>query len=134
MFGENAETMMKLVKEFRDLKYNVVITALASVEKDDIGRRFLVPDVVGKFAQSLPQLFDEVFYLSSKIGEDGKPSRVFQTSSSENVIAKDRSGALDLFEPPNLSEIFKKIKAKKEQKKEQINQLTKTGETKNVAV
>jgi hypothetical protein len=110
MYGENAELMMKIVKEFRDLKYNVIITALASVEKDDIGRRFIAPDVIGKFSQALPQLFDEVFYLHAKLEEEGKVVRKFQTFPTENIMAKDRSGTLEPFEEVNLSKIIKKIK------------------------
>jgi len=110
MYGENAELMMKIVKEFRDLKYNVIVTALASVEKDEIGRRFLVPDVVGKISQALPQLFDEVFYLHAKADEKGEIVRKFQTVTSENIIAKDRSGALQPFEDANLAEVIKKIR------------------------
>jgi adenosyl cobinamide kinase/adenosyl cobinamide phosphate guanylyltransferase len=109
-YGDNMTIMMKLVREFRDLPYNVVIVSLSEIEKDDIGRRYTTSSVVGKVAQHLPSFFDEVFNLS--IHEDDKKTPVpkFQCRASADIVCKDRSGKLQMFEPYNLGEIFKKIK------------------------
>ena len=112
MYGENAEVMMKIIREFRDLKYNVIVTALSSIDKDDVGRRFSSPDVVGKVSQNLPQLFDEVFYLHHKQDESGNMVRKFQTVPTEGIASpKDRSGILESFEEIKLGEIINRVRA-----------------------
>lgn len=109
-FGDNMTIMTRLAKEFRDLPYNVVLVALSEIEKDDIGRRFTTSSVVGKVAQHLPSFFDEVFNL--QVAEDEKKNAVvrFQCRSSQDIVCKDRSGKLFMYEPYNLGKIFRKIK------------------------
>lgn len=106
MFGDNSVVMQKMIKAFRDLDLNVVLIALASAEKDDLGRRFTTIDVVGKVANAIPPLFDEVLYMYS----DDKGTRNILTNQTDKVIAKDRSGKLAMTEEANLGKIFKKIK------------------------
>lgn len=112
MYGENFETMTKLVKAFRDLPYNVVIVSLSETEKDDVGRRFVTSSVVGKVAQYLPSFFDEVLNLSIKEDDQKNPIPVFQTRPANNIVCKDRSGKLNLYEPYDLGKIFRKIEGK----------------------
>jgi hypothetical protein len=110
LYGENAKRMKSLVKSFRDLPYyNVVFTALSSVEKDENGQRFTGIDVIGKLSSTLPSYFDEVFYLHS----DGEGKRTLVTEKSEKLVAKDRSGKLNKLEPADLSVIVSKIRGEK---------------------
>lgn len=113
MYGENAESMTKLVRRFRDLPYNVVIIALTEVEKDDIGRRFTTASVVGKVAQHLPSLMDEVLNLQIVEDEKKNPIQRFQCRATGDLVCKDRSGKLSLYEEYNLGKIFNKIKGEK---------------------
>lgn len=114
MYGENKGMMRAIVKAFRDLSYyNVVFTALPSVEKDENGRRFFQVDVVGSIAQELPAMFDEVLFLQVAEDADKKPVRQLVTGKTGMITAKDRSGKLALIEPANLDEISKKIKGGK---------------------
>jgi phage nucleotide-binding protein len=106
MFGENSMIMQKMIKAFRDLEINVILIALESNEKDDVGRRFTTIDVVGKVAAAIPPLFDEVLYMFV----DDKGGRQILTNKSEKTVAKDRSGKLTMVEEANLGKIFKKIK------------------------
>jgi len=62
-----------------------------------------------KLGPPLPYLFDEVFALRVEEAQDGSLYRVLQTSRDIMYEAKDRSGALDLYEPPKLHHIYKKI-------------------------
>jgi phage nucleotide-binding protein len=106
LWGEYAKMIRGFVKKFRDLKqYNVIFTALEKVEKDEIGRRFKVPDLSGSIATQMPQFFDEVFTI--RISDDGK--RMIQTDGREGYLCKDRSSKLNAFENTNLGEIFTKI-------------------------
>lgn len=112
-YGDNMVIMTRLVKEFRDLPYNVVLIALSEVEKDDVGRRYTTASVVGKVAQHLPAFFDEVLYLHVAEDENKKPVTRFQCKSTMDIVCKDRSGKLGLYEPYDLGLIFNKIKGVK---------------------
>lgn len=121
LYGELSKRMRSLVKSFRDLPgYNVVFTALSEVEKDENAQRYTTISLVGKFAAQLPAFFDEVFYLHVQKNEDGSQSRVLVTDKTDKLTVKDRSGALEKFESPDLSIIANKIrKPKTEPKKEE---------------
>jgi phage nucleotide-binding protein len=106
MYGENSLVMNKMVKKFRDLPYNVILIALESLEKDEVGRRFIVMDLVGKVANGIPPLFDEVIYMF--IEEKG--DRKFLTNKTEKLMAKDRSGRLDQVEVAHLGNLLNKIR------------------------
>ena len=54
-------------------------------------------------------LFDEVFALRVEKDAEGNPSRWLQTGADLQYSAKDRSGALNLFEPADLGAIAMKI-------------------------
>ena len=108
-YGEMATKMINILKQLRDLPLNVLVIA-AVKSKEDNGMQVRVPDTPGsKLADKLPYLFDEVFYLHTKRGEDGQIERRLITQGVDKLIAKDRSGKLDPSEPPNLTEIHNKI-------------------------
>jgi hypothetical protein len=110
-FGENTEVMRRIIREFRDLKYNVVLVGLSTIEKDDVGRRFIVPDVVGKIGQEIPAMFDEVFYLQVYTDDKGVSKRRIQCQPNSDItLCKDRSLKLQMYEENELGKIFKKIK------------------------
>ena len=111
LWGEYTDSMRNLVKSFRDLSgYNVVMTALSEVDKDDVGRRFQNIMLQGKIANHLPGYFDEVFYYTKINFEDGTSERALITEVSEKAVAKDRSGRLEPIEQPNLAQIASKIR------------------------
>lgn len=112
LYMDNSEIMLKLVREFRDLPYHVVIVSLSEVEKDDVGRRFTTASVVGKVAQHLPSLMDEVLNLQTYEDESKKPAQRFQCRAHTDVVCKDRSGKLNFYEQNDLGKIFLKIENK----------------------
>lgn len=111
LWEEYADTIRALVKAFRDQsRYSVVFTALVNVDKDQNGRRFYGPAMDhSKLRQALPALFDEVFAMRILADEAGNPARWLVTQPHEDWVGKDRSGQLDLFEPPDLAQIANKI-------------------------
>jgi len=111
LWGIYGERMRALIKFFRDLPgLNVVMTALAKLEKDDMNRRIMSIDLQGKIGDQLPGYFDEVFFYHLFKDEDGETQRYLATQPTDNYVAKDRSGKLNEFEQPNLAEIAKKIR------------------------
>ncbi len=114
MWGEFKDILTAFIKSYRDFKpYNVVFTALASVDKDELGMRFTNVDINTKLSLALPKFFDEVFYLQV-FNVDGVQTRKLLTSEYKNIIAKDRSGKLELYEEADLNLIKEKILGKKE--------------------
>lgn len=111
-YGMLTERMMEKMRQFRDLpKYNVIMTSKQSRQEDD-GMVSFVPMMPGRqVGPQIPYLFDEVFALRVEQDEDGNDYRVLQTSRDAKYEAKDRSGALEMFEKPNLRKILEKIRA-----------------------
>ena len=108
MWGEYSKIMKSIVKNFRDLPYNVFMTCLSKPDKDDTGKRFITFDIAGSISDRLPQYFDLVLYLH--VDEDGK--RFFITRSTPTIICKDRSSKLLPKEEADLEMIIQKIQKK----------------------
>ena len=115
MYGENGKRMRSLIKSFRDLPYyNVVMTALSSVDKDENNVRITGVSMVGNISEKVPAFFDEVFYLATIPNQEtGSIERLLITGKSDRLVAKDRSGKLEKTEKPSLAHIASKIKGAK---------------------
>lgn len=112
-YGELIEKMTATIKAFRDLEgFNVYMAAKAEPTKDEMtGIVSYGPAMPGsKLGPQLPYLFDEVFALRQNRTPQGVEFTYLQTKSELQWDAKDRSGALDAIEEPNLSKIFSKIR------------------------
>lgn len=111
-YGVLIDEMLKQIKAFRDLKgKNVYFSAKETKIVDSVSNTVsFEPGLPGsKLGADLPYYFDEVFQLGTKPNDKGEPERVLRTASDFQVVAKDRSGALATFEPPNLKHVFDKI-------------------------
>lgn len=111
-YGEMQDQMYSLVRAFRDIpEKHIYFSAKQAAVKDDFtGVTLYGPSMPGqKVGPALPYFFDEVFALDVARGEDGKVYRFLRTQPDVQYDAKDRSGALDPIEPPDLSHIFNKI-------------------------
>jgi hypothetical protein len=84
------------------------------VMQDDqaTGAKLYFPSMPGaKLGQGIGYYFDEVFAMRVDRDAEGQVTRWLQTGRDFQYEAKDRSGALDMFEPVDLSVISKKIHA-----------------------
>lgn len=111
-YGALAERMGELVRAFRDLPgRNVYFSCKQERTKDEqTGAMLYYPSLPGNtLKQGIGYFFDEVFALRLERDPEGKAYRVLQTARDFNYEAKDRSGALDIFEPPDLAHIQAKI-------------------------
>jgi len=115
-YGNLTDKMLDHMRSFRDLPgYNIHMTCKQVREVDsDTERTRFVPSFPGRqVGPAIPYLFDEVFAMRVEEEEDDDGDvveyRTLQTSRDIHYEAKDRSGELDEFEPPNLNKILYKI-------------------------
>lgn len=90
---------------------NVVFVAILDERLDDFNRKVFVPQIEGsKTSLELPGIVDEVVTLAEIKAEDGSSYRAFitHTVNPYGFPAKDRSGRLDLLEPPHLGALIAK--------------------------
>jgi phage nucleotide-binding protein len=111
-YGALAEKMTDLIRAFRDLPgRNVYFSCKQERAKDEqSGAMLYYPAMPGNMLkQGVGYFFDFVFALRIEKDAEGNPARWLQTSRDYNFEAKDRSGALDMFEPPDLGAIAEKV-------------------------
>jgi hypothetical protein len=113
-YGNMATRVMGLAKSFRDLNgKNVILVCQEERIQDESGRIYYGPSMPGKkVGSAITYLTDLVFALRVRPNaETGELERRFQTSplANEMYVAKDRSGALNMMEPPHWGDIFNKI-------------------------
>lgn len=111
-YGALQDQMNALIRAFRDLPgRNVLMTAkLERIKDEQSGSMQFGPSMPGqKLGQGIGYYFDEVFALRVEKDAEGQPTRWLQTQPDHNYLAKDRSGALEQFERPELAAIAARI-------------------------
>ena len=112
-YGQMGKLIEYIIRTFRDFQGKIVyFTAKLDKVKDEVtGRIMWGPSMPGNVvSKDLPYQFDEVFAMRAETeAKTGAVRRFLQTSSSDNYIAKDRSGALNQFEEADLGAIIQKI-------------------------
>lgn len=114
-YGRMQEVMTEYIRKFRDLHgKHVYFTAKQDKSADSDGVTRFGPMMPGKtLTQMVAHFFDEVFALCiSQRDAQGNTYRYLRTRPDIQYNAKDRSGALDEIEEPNLSKIVSKIQTK----------------------
>lgn len=109
-YGETADQMLSLLRAFRDWQGpNVYFTA--KQETSNIGGTLYArPMMPGqKLPDQIPYFPDEIFQLNVGKDNNGNEVRWLRTRPDQYNDAKDRSGMLNEFEPPDLTLIFNKI-------------------------
>jgi len=120
-YGEMADIVTQIVKDFRDLprKHVVLICKQGYATDGQTGARYAQPSFPGKqLEENAPYWFDGVFQLETFPGEQpGQIVRALRTQPDQYTQAKDRSGALNVWENADpasgggLSAIFAKMLA-----------------------
>jgi hypothetical protein len=110
-YGAMQELLASIIRQFRDLPgRHVYMSAKLEKATDEMGRVLYAPSMPGnKTGQALPYFFDEVLALRVERDADGAPQRALMCHSDGLWQAKDRSGALDPWEVPDLGAIIRKI-------------------------
>jgi hypothetical protein len=110
-YGALADAMMPMLRKFRDLEgKNTVFTAkLIQTTDEESGvtsQQLLMPGKV--LGYQIPYMVDELFCMQV----DRKGAPFLQTAPDRMRFCKDRSGALDNPETPDMSVIINKIMTK----------------------
>jgi hypothetical protein len=106
------DIVTSLIRSFRDIKgKHVYMTAKIEAVKDELtGAVRWGPSLPGaKMGGLVPYYFDEVWRMIVAKNAEQKLVRYMQTSMDQSSTAKDRSGALDMYEPAHLGHCFSKI-------------------------
>jgi hypothetical protein len=106
--------MMDMFRAFRDMpQKHIYFIAKESAIKSAEGLVKYQPSFPGnKLPEAAPYFFDEVFRLVAYTDPATQVvSRALRTQADAYNEGKDRSGALALWEPPDLGVIFRKIMA-----------------------
>lgn len=113
-WGTLNNKMERLIRAFRDLPMNFIVTALEDSVVDKItGETKIMPELQGAFQKSISAYFDEVFYFYAKpVDVDGKEiiKHHILTRNSGKFLGKDRSGKLpQVIIDPTFSKVFNLI-------------------------
>lgn len=107
-YGEMATGMMKELRKWKHIQNkHVYITCKQMTTSTGLNTTWMPGQ---QLPLQMPHWGDELFALRIlKNPETGQEQRFLQTQPDINFYAKDRSGSLDFWEPPNLAFIFDKI-------------------------
>lgn len=109
-WGKSGERMRRIIRAYRDLPVNTIVTALLGSEfSDDTGITSYFPSMPGKLRGEIPGYFDVVGYLNTKM-ENGSVVRTLQLSKTRRVVAKDRTDSLgDILDNPTVPMMWELI-------------------------
>ena len=113
-YGEMGEELVKVLRKFKDLKKNLIVTAKAKIITLNGYERYRASFPGPALTEAVPYLFDEVFCLrfsndDDNEGKDEDNFKILQAKPDEDYDAKDRSRKLKFAEKPDLAYIFEKI-------------------------
>ena len=115
-YGLLGREMVRWLTHLQHTDKTVIVVGILNEEEDDLKRKSFVPQIEGsQTALKLPGIFDEVVTITNLMTEDKKLERAFVCHQQNpwGFPAKDRSGTLELVEPPNLGALLKKIRSAK---------------------
>lgn len=110
-YGSMAEEIVSAIRKFKKLPLHCIFIAKQGRTEDGMtGKQSYGPSFPGQvLPANVPYLIDLV--LAMRLGKhEGKEYRYLQTAPDIQYEAKDRSGALDRKEPPDLAAIITKIR------------------------
>lgn len=115
-YGILKKQMIRWLTHLQHAPMSVVVVGILNREEDDLKRVTWSPQVEGAAtARELPGIFDEVITLQNMKADDGSMYRalVCHQQNPWGYPAKDRSGCLEMIEPPDLGALMAKIRAGK---------------------
>jgi len=110
-WGITRNHMRKLIRAFKDLPCNFIMTAQMGEKQEEGQPTTYFPGFAGKLVREAPGFFDIVGYLSVDYDPTGGPvTRKLQIQGTKKVVAKDRDDLLGgLMENPTIPQMWNKI-------------------------
>lgn len=112
VYGLLAHEMITALLHLQQARHKHIVFVCSLDEcLDDYNRRLFLPQIEGsKTCRELPGIVDEVATLADIPADDGSSYRAFVTHTINpfGFPAKDRSGRLNLLEPPDLAALIQK--------------------------
>lgn len=98
-WGKSGERVREVVRRFKDLPCHTIVTCLGAESKDEkTNVTTYYPSLPGKLRSEIPGFFDIVGWLRVETergeGNEERLVRYLQTTKTNKVNAKDRTGAL----------------------------------------
>jgi hypothetical protein len=115
-YGLLGREMIRWLTVLQHCPKDIILVGILDSEKDDLNRITHTPQVEGsKTGRELPGIFDQVVTLTQLAADDGTSYRAFvcHQQNNWNFPAKDRSGRLEMIEPPDLGKLIHKIRTGK---------------------
>jgi len=113
IYGLHARSMLGWLHQLQHMRgRTVVLVAVLEKNTDDLNISTWQPQIEGsKTGRELPAIVDEITTMQWIDFGDHKPVRAFVCTSPNpwGFPAKDRSGRLEQFEPPNLGALIEKL-------------------------
>lgn len=108
-WGKNLSQTRRLVRAYRDLPVNVIMTALAQTDQSRPNKPKAKPAFTGKAADEVPGFLDIVLYMYTKL-VDEKVERRILSMGTPDIIAKDRTSRLpQVMQDPTFGKIYQTI-------------------------
>lgn len=120
-WGKSGERVRMVVRAFRDLEINTLVTALMSSDKDEkTGLVSYFPSFPGKLRSEIPGFFDVVGLLTT-YNEGDVVHRKLQFAKTQRVVAKDRTDSLgEMMVNPSIPLMWEKIHRQEDEVKEVV--------------
>lgn len=114
-YGLIGRDIVEWITHIQHTKEKIVWIACGLDPQDDFTHPWKLQIEGAQAANKLPGIFDEVISMVMMDDPEGEPYRAFVTSlvNPWKYPAKDRSGCLEMVEPPHLGNLIKKIEAGK---------------------
>ncbi len=79
-WGQNSAVIINLIRAYRDLGINVIMTCSQKEERDESKRRYFYPNLPGKLSNDAQGFFDVVGYLAVGKAPEAKPGDTLKAS------------------------------------------------------
>ena len=111
-YGLLGQEMIRWITHLQHASKSIIVVGILDSTKDDLTRWTHAPQIEGgKTGRELPGIFDQVLTLASMKMPTGEDYRAFicWQQNDWGFPAKDRSGRLNMVEPPDLGALIHKI-------------------------
>jgi hypothetical protein len=122
-WGQSSSGMRRVIRAFRDLPINFIVTAHEKTDTDNSGTKWFKPDFPGKLAHQASGMFSCVWYVYVRAETEQEPTttgrtrtivvseqRLLLTGYTEGFVCKTRADTLPrVVENPDMAKLFEAV-------------------------